>query len=302
MEPRALVVGEALVDAVARTGRPIERHPGGSPANVALTLARLGRAVDLLTWLGEDADGRLVTDHLAAGGVDVRPGGADRTPVALATIAVDGSARYTFDLEWRLAPWRPAVPPLVVHTGSIATTLEPGGSAVLALLEQVRSNSTITYDPNLRPAIMGSPASVRDRVAALVALADVVKVSDEDLAWLEPDRDDEDVLADWAAAGPALVVLTRGGAGAIAIDSTGLRFEVDAPEVDVVDTVGAGDSFMGALVDGLWSAGVLGGDRRDALRRLGADAVGGVLDRCARVAAITVSRAGADPPSATELD
>lgn len=301
MEARSLVVGESLVDAVQRRGRPLERHPGGSPANVALTLARLGRPVDLLTWLGQDADGRLVADHLTANGVSVRPGHAERTPLALATIDDDGSARYTFDLDWRVAPWRPADPALVVHTGSIATTLEPGGSAVVELLEQARSASTITYDPNLRPAIMGSPEAVRGRVATLVALADVVKVSDEDLAWLEPDRDDEGVLAEWAAAGPSLVVLTRGGAGALAIDSTGRRFEVGAPGVEVVDTVGAGDSFMGALIDGLWSADVLGGDRRDALARLHDATLRGVLDRCARVAAVTVSRAGADPPRATEL-
>ncbi len=299
--PRALVIGEALVDAVERPGGGHEEHPGGSPANVAIGLGRLGRPVDLLTWLGDDTHGRLVTAHLAASQVNVHGGHADRTPVALARIGEDGSASYTFDLAWQVPSWRPDVPPVVAHTGSIATTLEPGGSSVVDLLTRLRPTSTITYDPNLRPAIMGSAAEVRDRVHELVALADVVKASDEDLEWLEPGRSPEDVLADWAGRGPALVVLTRGGEGAIAITAAGARIEVGSEAVDVVDTVGAGDSFMGALIDGLWTAGLLGAERRDALSRIDADTVRHVVERCARVAAITVSRAGANPPWEAEL-
>ncbi|MGM7422243.1 PfkB family carbohydrate kinase, partial [Cellulosimicrobium sp. CpK407] len=160
--------------------------------------------------------------------------------------------------------------------------------------------ATITYDPNARPALMGDPADARARIEALVALADVVKVSDEDLAWLVPGTDPVAVARDWLALGPALVVVTYGGEGALALTAAGEQ-RVTAPRVEVVDTVGAGDSFMGALLDGLWDAGLLGADRRDALRAVDTATLTRLLERCAAVAAVTVSRAGANPPRRAEL-
>ena len=189
-QDRALVVGEALIDEVVRPDGSRERHPGGSPANVAIGLGRLGRSVDLLTWLGDDADGDLVRRHLTDSHVHVLTGDrrASRTPVATANIDAAGVASYQFDLEWDLpSTWDDADgDPLVVHTGSIATVLQPGGTAVEQLIARSRPTSTITYDPNLRPVLMGSPANALPVVDALVRLADVVKVSDEDLAWLHP--------------------------------------------------------------------------------------------------------------------
>lgn len=300
---RALVVGEALVDVVERSDGSRVAHPGGSPANVAIGLGRLGRPVDLLTWFGDDVNGRSIADHLAESAVRVAPGSpaALRTSTAAASIAANGQATYAFDLDWQVPAWLPTDPPLVVHTGSIATTLEPGGAAVVEVIRRLRDTSTVTYDPNLRPAIMGSPDVVRGRVAELVALADVVKVSDEDLAWLQPDGEPDDICATWAAAGPAVVVLTRGGDGASAWTCAGDRLDVPAVPVDVVDTVGAGDSFMAALIDEWWSAGVLGAERRDSLRSVDPSVLAEVVRRCVRVAAITVSRAGADPPWAHEV-
>lgn len=304
-QDRALVVGEALIDEVARPDGSRERHPGGSPANVALGLGRLGRTVDLLTWLGEDADGDLVRRHLNSSHVHVLTGDrcATRTPVATANIDAAGVASYQFDLEWDLpSSWDEAEgDPLVVHTGSIATVLQPGGTAVERLIARSQATSTITYDPNLRPVLMGSPAHALPVVDALVRLADVVKVSDEDLAWLHPGVAPAEIAEEWSRSGPSLVVVTHGGEGAFASTSAGARLQVVAPKVQVADTVGAGDSFMGGLIDGLWSAGLLGAANRQALADADTAVLQGVLERCAQIAAITVSRVGANPPTTDEL-
>lgn len=305
MTGHALVVGEALVDVVRRPDGSTAIHPGGSPANVALGLGRLGRPVELLTWLGADAYGDMVRRHLVASGVEVLAGDrtAVSTPVATARLDDTGAASYDFDLTWDLpGSWQGSPDPLVVHTGSIGAVLTPGGAKVATLVQSARRTSTVTYDPNLRPALMGSAAQVRPAVEALVAASDVVKVSDEDLAWLMPGHEAHDVAAGWARRGPALVVVTHGGEGAVAFTAGGERIEVAAPRVEVADTVGAGDSFMGGLIDGLWSAGLLGAARRTALHAVDPATVEQVLTRCAAIAAITVSRVGANPPTAAELD
>lgn len=316
MSPYVLTVGEALVDEVHRPDGSAAEHPGGSVANVALTLGRLDREVRLATWLGADARGDLVRTWLAGSGVALVQGsdGADRTSVAVATLDGGGSATYDFDLTWQVPaqalPGRATSAEastgvggseaLAVHTGSIAAMLEPGAAQVQQVLEAARATSTTTYDPNARPAIMGSAEEVRPRVEALVQLSDVVKVSDEDLGWLYPGTDPVAVARDWQRGTPALVVVTFGGKGAIAVSDAG-EVEAVAPRVDVVDTVGAGDSFMGALIDGLWEHDLLGAERRDALGSVDSATVQRVLDRCCAVAAITVSRAGANPPRRAEV-
>lgn len=303
-ERRVLVVGEALIDVVRGRDGSVAEHVGGSPANVALGLGRLGRGVDLLTWIGRDPRGRRIVEHLAASGAAVVPGsdGAERTSVAVAHLADDGGATYEFDLTWQVpASWTaPAGAPLAVHTGSIGAVLAPGGADVARILAAHRASATITYDPNLRPSLMPPPEVTRPVVEALVAIADVVKLSDEDLAWLAPE-DPLGLAERWAQAGPALVVVTRGGEGALAWTARGERIDVPPVRVPVADTVGAGDSFMAGLIDGLWSAGLLGPDARSDLHAVGAGTVRALLERCARIAAITVSRPGADPPTAAEL-
>ena len=298
MSAHVLAVGEALVDAVHRPDGTSEEHPGGSLANVALTLGRLGRDVRLATWLGRDARGDAVRAWLAESRVALAPGsdGADRTSVAQATLDGTGAATYEFDLEWQVPAGAGATgETLAVHTGSIAAMLPPGDADVRRLLAAARGTATVTYDPNARPAIMGDADAVRPRVEEIVALSDVVKVSDEDLAWLYPGRDPLDVARAWQATGPAVVVVTLGGEGATAVTAAG-EVAVEAPRVDVVDTVGAGDSFMGALLDWLWGADLLGADRRDALRAIDRAATARMLVRAVAVAAVTVSRAGANPP------
>jgi len=305
---RGLVIGEALVDVVTGAdGSDLGSHPGGSPANVALGLARLEHDVRLLTWLGKDADGRLITDHLEASGVTVVPGssGAERTSIARAQLDAAGAATYDFDLQWRVEVTD--VPTLtgpsgvdVVHTGSIAAILRPGASTVESLLDRFVGHATITYDPNARPALMGEADVTLAKVFAYVETADVVKVSDDDLAWLYPDTDPIDIADSWLMRGPSVVVVTRGVGGADAVCRSGY-VHLDAVTTDVVDTVGAGDAFSAGLIDGLSTAGLLGGLQRKALRRVTPDTLIGALQQGLRVAAITCSRAGADLPWRHEL-
>ncbi|WP_098464668.1 carbohydrate kinase family protein [Isoptericola jiangsuensis] len=302
--PHVVVVGEALLDVVHRVDGSVDELPGGSPANVALTLGRLDRDVRLVTWLGADGRGSAVRTWLEGSGVLLAPGSTDApaTSVAVARLDEHGAATYEFRLDWRVPTGAAASPDaLAVHTGSIAAVVEPGASAVRDLVRTARPTATITYDPNVRPDLMGDPADVRPTVEELVSLADVVKVSDEDLGWLAPGADPLVVARSWLGLGPALVVVTLGGEGAVAVSAAGERRAV-APRVEVVDTVGAGDSFMGALVDGLWAADLLGGARRDALREVDGATLGRLLDHCVAVAAVTVSRAGANPPRRAELD
>jgi fructokinase len=303
-EPAALVIGEALIDVVHRVDGRIDEHPGGSPANVALTLGRLGRTARLLTWIGSDAYGDMIRQWLSGSNVSLVSGsdGAASTSIATAHLGEDGAAQYEFDLTWTL-PVSASIPSdaLVVHTGSIGAVLEPGAAAVQRLLNAARPQATITYDPNIRPSLMGSKTSVRPQVEQIVRGADVVKVSDEDLGWLYPGADLSSVAKTWQKSGPAIVVVTYGGEGAVAFTSTG-SLEVKAPKVTVADTVGAGDSFMGALLHGLWSADLLGAPRRTQLAAIDEEILRTVLEQCVRVAAITVSRSGANPPRLRELN
>ena len=304
-----LVVGEALVDVVVRPGaggvEVVERHVGGSPANVAIGLARLGHDVRLATCLGRDDDGDLVRARLDADGVRVVEGSASasRTSTATARLDATGSATYTFDLVWDLLPVDVAGTGHV-HTGSIAAALMPGSAAVSVALHGARTQgATTSYDPNLRPGVIGSADEVRPDVEALVAGADVVKASEEDVAWLYAAHSVEEVGRQWLELGPSLVVITLGGEGAIAWHRAAPEepIRVAPQRVQVVDTVGAGDSFMSGLLSGLLDADLLGRGRREALRASSPDDVRSALDRAVATSAITCSRAGSNPPTRAEL-
>lgn len=297
--PQIVVIGEALVDVVARPDGRVEETPGGSPANVALTLARLGHAPQLLTSLADDAHGRTVRSWLERSGVEVTAVRASKTPTATARLDANGSATYEFDLHWSLAD---AVVERagVVHTGSIAALVEPGRDDVARILRQLRPTALVTYDPNVRPALLGPAAEVRHEVEALVALADLVKASDEDLRWLYPEASPLDVARDWLERGPAVVVVTAGEGGAFAAARSGI-VSIEAQRVDVVDTVGAGDTFMGALIDGLIRNEYRDASARSELRGIGGAELEAILRFGALAAAVTVSRPGADPPRRDEL-
>ncbi len=303
--PRVLVVGEALVDAVTRPDEGVIEHVGGSPANVAFGLAALGHDVDLATWIATDERGRRIEEVCRSKGVALTPGsqGAPFTSVAHATLDGSGAAGYVFDLEWQLA----AVPDLAtyghLHAGSIAAVLEPGGTAVRATMAAARPTATVSYDPNARPSLMGEAAQARALIEEGIASSDVVKLSDEDVAWLCPGQSIGEALDGWAGLGPAVLVVTRGGDGAtVRVVSTGEEVTLPAPTIRVVDTVGAGDSFMAGLVSGLLDAGLLGGP--EARARLHCATLSGVIpavERALATGACTVGRAGAFAPMRDDL-
>lgn len=298
-----LVIGESLIDVVRHPDGATEEYPGGSPMNVAIGLARLGHPVQLATMIGTDDRGRVIAEYVARDHVTLVPGSTDaaRTATAAATLDENGSADYEFDLTGELPPLQVDTDHL--HTGSIAAVLQPGATAIRETVEAVRDRVTISYDPNARPAIMGTPDQARSDVEQLIGLSDVVKASDEDIAWFYDGAEPQDVLPLWGRLGPAVVIATRGGDGALVhLRSHDVTFEVPGIRTDVADTVGAGDSFMAGLLSGLLDAGLLGGRaERAALRGADEAAVRPAVERAIRASSITVSRPGANPPTREEF-
>ncbi|KQR39716.1 PfkB family carbohydrate kinase [Microbacterium sp. Leaf159] len=306
LTPRCLVVGEALVDVV--DGVP---HPGGSPMNVAVGLARLGLSTTLLTRIGDDACGRMLEEHLVREGVALTAASlrvGERTSRATAAIGADGAAVYDFDIEWTLsesAAIAEAAEADLIHVGSIGASLEPGANAVHAMLRTVSSRALRTYDPNIRPALLGPRTAAVARVEAIMAASHVVKLSDEDAGWLYPGRRGDDVLAHVLALGARMAVVTRGGEGCVtAIAGAGEPVTRRASPVTVVDTIGAGDAFMSGLVYGIVSAGLIPELTADVFAP-DADvlsALEGAADAALASAAVAVSRTGAAPPRLHELE
>lgn len=285
-----LIIGEALIDIVeTRTGTT--EIVGGSPANVALGLGRRGTRVALLTQIADDQHGRMILNHLEESGVYVLPESlvATRTPTATATIGVDGQAQYTFDLQWETLEHLDDTRPRLIHTGSIGAFMEPGASSVRNLLDASES-SEITFDPNIRPALLDRRAAV-PVFEELTRLSTVVKMSDEDADWLYPDVDLNQVIDQVLSLGTRLAVITRGATGAV-LATQHDRIHMGAESVTVVDTIGAGDSFMSSLILSILEVGSSDLKKQD-LVTMGKAA--------SRVAAITVSRAGADLPWAHEI-
>ena len=288
-----VVIGEALIDVVT-TPVGTNEHPGGSPANVAYGLARLGVSTGLLTSIGADRRGDALEEHLTGAGVTLLPGSRslERTSTATATLARDGSASYAFDITWDIEPPDLAhTPPKLVHTGSVASFLPPGANCVKAILQELRGECIITYDPNIRPALLGTQAEARHTFEELVQLTSVVKLSDEDAAWLYPRKALEETATHILGLGAELAVITRGSSGSLLATPT-TALSIPAVKTPVVDTIGAGDSYMSALILGLLTRGT-GGLAPSVLDQLGCTA--------AAAAAITVSRAGARPPTEDEL-
>lgn len=300
--PRHLVLGECVADVVTSAAGITEVYPGGSPANVAFGLGRLGRAVTLVTALGDDPHGAMVRAHLEGAGVQILERGMGRpTATAQAILDEHGAASYTFDITWELRrPVPVPVAPLHVHIGSIGAVAEPGAGVVAEVVASLHADATVSLDPNVRPALLPERAAVLRRLEALLDHADIVKASDEDMAWLYPQADPLETARRWLSAGPSVVVLTRGAAGSTALCRAG-SVDVMRSAVTVVDTVGAGDSFTAALLDGLQEEGLLGAANRTALAAMPLQMLRSVAEHASRAAGITVSRAGAAPPSRAEL-
>lgn len=305
MVGRVLSLGEALIDVVIRP-ESVDEYVGGSPLNVAVGIATLGHPASICAHWGTDDRGERLRQRAESAGLDIVAGtdSAAKTPVAFARVDEQGQATYDFDLTWDV----PSIPDLSsfghLHTGSIAVTLEPGGSAVVDVAARMREHSTVSYDPNIRPALMHSPDAVVDRVEQMVALSDVVKASDEDLGWLYPDTPVEDTMRRWAELGPSIVVVTRGPRGAYALLANNRDLLHVAPlAVEVGDSVGAGDSFMAGLISGLLDADLLGSpEARQRLLGVSWSDVQPALHRAVITSALTVSRFGSYAPVMAEVE
>ena len=325
------VLGELVVDMLPvpsagagpeGTAPQFVARPGGNALNVAVAAGRLGTPVRLLARLGTGPLGTNLRRHAELSGVEGAGFVPAQEPVSLAVIGLnpDGSPDYGFhvhgaaDWQWTDAELSAVYPDrtAILHVGSISSWTAPGCDAIAALVERVEASALISVDPNIRPPLADGPvgaslgnsaAVVRERLDRLISRADVVKVSAEDLEWLEPDVHGEDGLdaaaQRWAERGPALLLLTD-GASPLRIARPGRPLVRREPvRVTVADTVGAGDSLAAGLLCGLLAAGVT---TRAALEALPDDELLRVVDDAALVAAINCTRVGADPPTRAELD
>jgi fructokinase len=301
------VVGESLVDVVARTGHDeLTVHPGGSPANVAVALSRLGQRTALVTQIGADDYGALIRTHLEGNGVEVILAGPAGQPTsrALATLDAQGAASYEFDLSWDVRGLRLAEGSAAVHIGSLGVMLAPGGEQVLRLAESACHGGDVvtSYDPNARPSVTPDRRAVAAVVERAAACAHIVKMSDEDLDFLFPGTTPAQLAARFLGGDrpTRLLVVTRGRDGAVVVTRHS-RFSVPAIPVTVVDTVGAGDAFTAALLAGLADSGLLSPDALAVRVVREEDLVREVVGRALGAAALTCTRPGADPPTAAEL-
>ncbi|MEU0782382.1 carbohydrate kinase [Streptomyces sp. NPDC006173] len=298
-----VVAGEALIDLVPQGAGALAGllpRLGGGPYNTAVALGRLGSPTAFCSRVSRDAFGEALLDGLTGAGIDVScvQRGAEPTTLAAATIGPDGSAAYSFYVEGtadRLFSAPAALPDATraVSFGTCSLVLEPGASAYEELMRKAAAQGVFTaLDPNIRAGLIPDPDAYRARFLSWLPSVSLLKLSEEDAAWLGG------TPQEWLAAGPTAVVVTRGGDGLTAFTRDGSVHSVSGEAVDVVDTIGAGDTVNAALLHGLAS--------RDALSpgapaELGAQGWTDLLRFAARAAAITCSRAGAEPPYASEL-
>lgn len=306
------VAGEAVMDLVADgPGGPYLALPGGSPANVAVGLARLGVPVRMLARIGGDPFGRMLRAHLERNGVGTEAVVRADEPTSVAFVHHHGEAPLSFDFrltgtadwQWTDAELRgqPGDDVAALHLGSLAAVLPPGARRLTALAHRARATATISYDPNCRPDDMARVPDARDRTEELLRTADVVKASDADLEVLRPGADPGAFAAELVAAGVSLVVVTLGADGAIVAADRLPPRRVPAAPATVADTVGAGDAYMSAVLAGLHERGLLGAENRAALRAAAPEVLLEVCGTAARAAALTCGRRGADPPTRDEL-
>jgi fructokinase len=301
-----VVGGEALVDLVDEDGL-LTPVPGGGPFNTAIALGRLGIPVAYLGTLTLDDYGRLLARVLTEAGVDMSlvRWSAAPTPVAVVHRRDGGENTYTFQLEGTsLADFPPDALPVLpehvwaIHVGTLALAVDPPAAAYAALLEREAGRRTIILDPNVRPAVFGDRDAYRDRFERFTNSADVVKLSDDDAAWIYPGLELADVLEHILALGPRLVAITLGARGAVAASREG-KASVPGIPVTVVDTVGAGDSFGAALLAALVARGAL---EPGAKRPLDDALLEESLAYAVTASAITCTRRGAVPPTRAEID
>jgi fructokinase len=295
------VAGEVLIDLIPDG---IDRNPvvGGGPANTAKALSKLGIDTQFIDGISSDEYGQVAKDELISAGVKLAYVKYSDKPTCLAIVSLSdsGSASYefvientaTFDftLEWLPNPQTER--PALLHIGTLATAIEPGASVLFDWAQSVAKVAPIVFDPNIRPAVMSDRKKYVMQVERWVSISSAIKVSDEDIRWLYPFLKIEQVINNWLAKGPALIVVTYGDKG-LACYRMGEKVCIDAVKVAVADTVGAGDTVGAILVEAIV---------KDGLDSLNGVRLETMLNRAVRAAAITVSRVGANPPTSEELE
>ena len=295
------VAGEVLIDLIshANTSQPIV---GGGPANTAKALARVGVDTQFIDGISTDNYGLMIKDELLTSGIKLDYVKYSDKPTCLAKVSLDkkGSASYefviegtaTFDFSQRWLPNPAQLKPSLLYTGTLATIIEPGASELFTWAQSVAKSAPIVFDPNIRAAVMDDRKIYLSQVERWVAISSAMKVSQEDLSWLYPSLEIDQIVDNWLTLGALLVVVTFGDQG-LAAYRLGEKIKVDAIKVKVVDSVGAGDTVGAILVEAIV---------KDGLASLSGGRLEMMLKRAAKAAAITVSRAGANPPTSEEIE
>ena len=290
-----------LIDLIPGSDGVRVPHVGGGPANTAKALARLGHDVQFIDGISTDEYGVAARKELLDDEVKLDLALTSDKPTCLAIISldanggasyefkIDGTATFDFDLKWLPDPSR--FKPQVLHIGTLVTVIQPGADVLYDWAMQVAEFAPIVFDPNIRPSVMGDHDLYEAAVEKWAALSSVIKVSDDDMAWLYPGQKYEDVAQRWLNDGAALVVVTRGSNGIIGFTQEG-AVEVDGAKITVSDTVGAGDTVGAIIVEAMVEKGILA---------LTGDVLKATLHRAAVAAGITCSRKGAQPPYKHEL-
>ncbi|MGB9857586.1 MAG: carbohydrate kinase family protein [Dictyoglomaceae bacterium] len=306
-----LICGEALIDFTpVKLGKEngYVPHPGGSPYNVAITLGRLKAYVSFLGKISEDVFGEILVSFLKENNVDLRYllRGKEPTTLAFVIIGPDNEPHFVFygdnsaDSSLKVEELPSSFPSDVtlIHFGSISLVREPTASTLEKLMEREKGRVLISLDPNVRPILISDKERYIKKLEKWISWTNLVKVSKVDLGWLYPGKSLKEIAENWLSLGPELVVITMGAQGSKAFSKEGF-VEVPALKVNVVDTVGAGDSFMGGLLYWFWRSGKL--NIRD-FKKLSLKDIEDGLKFASKVAGLTCTRAGANPPYLEELD
>ena len=300
------VCGEVLVDLIPDTSKPGSGERigiiGGGPENTAIALARLGHAVEFIDGISTDQWGVAAKNELNLDRVGTRFCKFSDKPTCQAIVTldekgqasyefvIDGTATFDFSKDWLPDAYKHK--PSLLHIGTLVTAVEPAASVLFDWALEVSELAPIIYDPNIRPAVIPDRDKYRAQVEKWVGISSVVKVSEDDLAWLYPERDDLEIAKEWVAQEVALVVITRGANGLVGVTKTGV-YQVPGMKVEVVDTIGAGDTVGAVIAEAVKEIGLENLDDGPLLV---------ALEKAAHAAALTCSRKGAQPPTKKELN
>ncbi len=300
MSKEIWVCGEALIDLIPR-GEQKVAIVGGGPANTAKALARLGFDSYFIDGISTDSFGGMIKDQLLHDGVNLKYAhysdkqtctadvSLDKAGVASYVFTIDGTATFDFTNDWLPDPAQ--IKPVVLQIGTLATIVQPAADILLEWAKRVAKVAPIVFDPNVRSSVLPDRPKYQEAIAKWAAISEVIKVSEDDLAWLYPEQDQIAIAEEWIKGGSTLVIITKGSYGIIGVTKDDV-VSVPGVKIEVVDTVGAGDTVGAIVVEAIVERG---------LKVITGDVLREVLVRATKAAAVTCSRAGANPPTRAEI-